>query len=128
MVSVQLATKHGGKTTPEERRMLVRVRDVYTKLLTQIGIRRNIPVIICDEWTWLVHLGHRKTSLARYGYGGGRVTPEIIYLRAKTLTPENFEHLLKHELIHSKLGRKEKIDNEHGVGFRKLARKHGLNR
>lgn len=124
MVTVRIVTRNGGTFTRADNTLREMVSFDYTRAMRQLGIRRDIPLLILDEWTWLKHLKLPKQSIAHYDEG------DQIFLRRHAIGKEIGHailliELLKHELIHAKLKGKEKI-NEHGKEFRKLAKKYGV--
>lgn len=122
---VRIATRKGGKTTARERTIIIQVVKTYSDLLNEMSIHKIIPVVICDEWTWLKHLKMNPKAIAHFNYSNQ------IFLRLNTFGREikkesSLRLLLKHELIHAKLKGKEKESDEHSPEFRKLASKYNV--
>jgi hypothetical protein len=120
--SIRIATQRGGKITQKEQTIIKRVSGVYEKARLEMNIRRSIPIIICDEWTWLEHLKLNPSSIAHYNYSNQ------IFLRLDAFGKEigksiSLLELLKHELIHAKLKGKEG-KKKHSDEFKSMAKKH----
>lgn len=120
---IKIATKRGGALTKTDKILMARVSKVYSGVKQELNIRRTIPLIICDEWTWNEHLHMNPQSIAHYNY------TDQLFLRRDAFKHEigkiiSLEDLLKHELIHAKLKNKE--PKSHGKPFKQLAKKSGL--
>lgn len=120
---IRIATRAGGKTTEADKTLLRKVATVLHKAKSDVGVRKETPLYICDEWTWNDHLKMNPQSIAHCD-GSGK-----LFLRKDAFKHEigrdiSLYDLLKHELIHAKLGKKEKV--AHGPEFKKVAKKAGL--
>ncbi len=122
-IIVKIATKGGGALTKTDKALINKVSKIYSVVKKEMNIRRNIPIIICDEWTWNDHLHMNPQSIAHYNYS------DQLFLRRNAFRHEigkiiSLEDLLKHELIHAKLKGKE--TKSHNAAYKKLAKKSGL--
>jgi hypothetical protein len=132
---IRIVTQHGGETTRKDRAVLKKIAPVYRSLLAELGIRRNISLLVCDEWTWLTRLKMHRNSIGHYSKGrvGGK-SGEIVWLRRSYIdfywpSVERVTAILKHELVHAKLkGKEEKSKRQHGKLFRDTAAKYGVPR
>jgi len=117
----------------EQKRVVPIFKELYGKLLKEMHIRREIPLLLVDEKSWnnKKGLNMNPKSVAHYNEGiqFGKGTPfEAVLLREAVLYWDDahtvIPRLLRHELVHAKIRKEEKGDSTHAEPFMKLAKKY----
>jgi uncharacterized protein YbaR (Trm112 family) len=121
------------KKTKEQNRVIPIFKELYTKLLKEMHIRREIPLLLVDEASWnnKKGLNMNSKSIAHYNEGiqiDRGMKFEAVLLREVVLGWEDAQtvipRLIRHELVHAKIRKKETDDNEHAEPFKKMAKRY----
>ena len=123
-----------GKIGKEQKRVTPILEELYVRLLKEFRISRFVPLCVVDDesWHYKQGLNMNKRSVAHYSEGvsvGHSPAHEVILLRENVLYWDDAQtaipKLLRHELVHAKLKGKEPEGVDHGLLFRKTAKKFG---
>jgi hypothetical protein len=121
-----------GKLTKEQTRIIPIFKELYINLLKEMHIRRDIPLLLVDEKSWVNKKGLNLNpkSVAHYNEGirlNKKSPIEAILIRESVLYWDDamkvIPQLIRHELVHAKVKDSEKR-NSHGEPFINVAKKY----